>query len=293
MKIIQITTIAALLLVGCNGQFVDRSLVEASGKGDLNKVQQLLDSGVDPNVEDYANHTALYHAAEKGQLKIAKLLLKKGARVDHQSGDSPLLWTCHYGHVDMVKLLINNKADVNAKRSMDDSTPLCFAAHRNHMEIVELLLAEGADPNVPNHYGETALDRARPEIAGILEKHGAKTGVQLGAKAWNWEETEAVTKELLGTYEWKHGNKHLGFQTGQMILLKDGVAQFKVGDTKLPEEKWKLKYLHEVHVTNNQDETDVFTVMDDKQSLLKVGRIVDNHRKGLIRQTFRKLQKVD
>ena len=30
--------------------------------------------------------------------------------------------------------------------------------------------------------------------------------------------------------------------------------------------------------------------MDDKQSLLKVGRIVDNHRKGLIRQTFRKLK---
>ena len=46
-------TIAVLLLVGCNGQFVDRSLVEASEKGDLNKIQQLLDSGADPNVEDY------------------------------------------------------------------------------------------------------------------------------------------------------------------------------------------------------------------------------------------------
>ena len=75
-----------------------------------------------------------------------------------------------------------------------------------------------------------------------------------------------------------------------MILLRDGMAQYKVGGTQLPEEKWTLKYQYEVHVTNSKGETDVFTVMDDKQSLLKVGRIVDNHRKALIRQTFRKLK---
>jgi len=75
-----------------------------------------------------------------------------------------------------------------------------------------------------------------------------------------------------------------------MILLRDGIAQYKVGDILFPDEKWKLKYQYEVHLTNSKGETDVFTVMDDKQSLLKVGRIVDNHRKGLIRQTFRKLK---
>ncbi len=289
MKHLLLTTIAAVLLVGCNGQFVDRSLVEASEKSDLNKVQQLLDSGADPNVEDYANHTALYYAAEKGHFNIAKLLLDKGAKVNHESGDSALLWACHYGHVDIVKLLIENGADVNAKRSIDDSTPLSFAVHRNHKEIVELLLEKGADANVANQHGETALDRSKPGIAEILRKHGSKTGDDLGAKPWNWKEMEAVAKELLGAYEWKHGNKQLGFKTGQMILLKDGVAQYKVGDTLFPEETWTLKYQYEVHVTNSKGETDVFTVLDDKQSLLKVGRIVDNHRKGLIRQTFRKL----
>ena len=63
-----------------------------------------------------------------------------------------------------------------------------------------------------------------------------------------------------------------------------------MGDTQFPEEKWKIKYQYEVHVTNSKGETDVFTVMGDKKSLLKVGRMVDNHRKGLIRQTFRKLK---
>ena len=74
MKLILIVAVATGLLVGCNGQFVDRSLVDASEKGDLNKIQQLLNSGVDPNVENYANHTALYYAAEKGHLNIVCLL---------------------------------------------------------------------------------------------------------------------------------------------------------------------------------------------------------------------------
>ena len=290
MKSILIVAIATGLLVGCNGQFVDRSLIEASEKGDLNKVQQLLNAGVDLDLEDHANHTALYYAAEKGHFNITNLLLEKGAKVDHESGDSALLCACHYGHVDIVKLLIEKGADVNAKRSMDDSTPLSFAAHRNHKEIVKLLLEKGADASIANQHGETALDRSKPETVAILRKHGGKTGEDLGAKPWNWKEMETVARELLGTYEWKHQNEQLGLKTGQMILLRDGIAQYKVGDIQFPDEKWKLKYQYEVHLTNSKGETDFFTVMDDKQSLLKVGRIVDNHRKGLIRQTFRKLK---
>ena len=284
MKDLLFASLIIGLLIGCNGQFVDRSLLEASEKDDLKKVEQLLDSGVD--VEDDAKRTPLYYAAEKGYLQIAELLISHGATMDLPGGDSPLLWACYYGHIDMVKLLIENGANVNATRLADNSTPLRSAAiWGEKKEIVELLISKGAKVNVVHRDGDTAVDRAKPEIAEILRKHGGKTGEDLRAKPWNWKEMEAVAKELLGTYEWKHGSEELGFKTGQMVLLEDSV-----GNTKFPEEKWKPKYLHEVHVTNSKGETDVFTIMDDKQSLLKVGRIVDNHRKGLVRQTFRKLK---
>ena len=284
MKDLLFASLIIGLLIGCNGQFVDRSLLEASEKDDLKKVEQLLDSGVD--VEDDAKRTPLYYAAEKGYLQIAELLISHGATMDLPGGDSPLLWACYYGHIDMVKLLIENGANVNATRLADNSTPLRSAAiWGEKKEIVELLIGKGAKVNVIHRDGDTALDRAKPEIAEILRKYGGKTGEDLRAKPWNWKEMEAVAKELLGTYEWKHGSEELGFKTGQIVLLEDSV-----GNTKFPEEKWKLKYLHEVHVTNSKGETDVFTIMDDKQSLLKVGRIVDNHRKGLVRQTFRKLK---
>ena len=286
MKDLLFASLIIGLLIGCNGQFVDRSLLEASEKDDLKKVEQLLDSGADVDVEDDAKHMPLYYAAEKGYLQIAELLISHGATMDLPGGDSPLLWACYYGHIDMVKLLIENGANVNATRLADNSTPLRSAAiWGEKKEIVELLIGKGAKVNVVHRDGDTAVDRAKPEIAEILRKHGGKTGEDLRAKPWNWKEMEAVAKELLGTYEWKHGSEELGFKTGQMVLLEDSV-----GNTKFPEEKWKLKYLHEVHVTNSKGETDVFTIMDDKQSLLKVGRIVDNHRKALIRQTFRKLK---
>ena len=51
------------------------------------------------------------------------------------------------------------------------------------------------------------------------------------------------------------------FKTGQMVLLENGVVQYRVDDTKFPEEKSKLKYLHEVHVANSKGETDVFTII--------------------------------
>ena len=118
----------AALLTGCQGALVDRSLIEAVENGDLKQVRQLLDSGANANVEDYAAHTPLYHAAQKGHLEIARLLIEDGADIDHESGDSPLLWACYYGHTDMVKLLVENGADVNAKRLSDNSTPLRSAS---------------------------------------------------------------------------------------------------------------------------------------------------------------------
>ncbi len=209
-------------------QAVDRSLLEASEKENLKKVERLLDSGTDVDIEDYVKHTPLYYAdyaAEKGDLKIAELLIVHGATVDRPGGDSPLLRACYYGHIDMVKLLIENGANVNAKWLTDNSTSLrSTAIWGGKKAIVELRLAKGAEVNVVHKDGDTALDRAKPEIDEILRKYGGKTGEDLEAKPWNWTEMEAVAKELL------------------------------------------------------------------KRILLKVGHIVDNDRKGLVRQTFRKLK---
>jgi ankyrin repeat protein len=56
-------------------------------------------------------------------------------------------------------------------------TPLMHAAHAGNLELVRLLLENGADPNAKNGEGKTPLmfarENGRAEVAELLRKHGA------------------------------------------------------------------------------------------------------------------------
>ena len=56
------------------------------------------------------------------------------------------MWAAAEGHPDVVQLLIENKADVNAA-SKSGFTALVFAAVKNDPKSVQKLLAAGADAN--------------------------------------------------------------------------------------------------------------------------------------------------
>ena len=161
MKHILITTIAALVLLGC-GPSVD--IHQASREGNIEAVEQHIATGTDVNAKDGSGRTPLHNAALKGRKEIAELLIAKGA-------------------------------DLNAK-NIAGWTPLHYAAMEGHKEVAELLIAKGADMNAKNDDDETPLDyaeaaweddspevnTARKEVADLLRKHGGKTGEELKAE---------------------------------------------------------------------------------------------------------------
>ena len=87
------------------------------------------------------------------------------------------------GNIEVVKQHIAAGRDANAK---DDykQTPLHMAALHGEEEVAELLIAEGANVNAQRDGGGTPLDLAytRPETADLLRKHGGKTGEELKAE---------------------------------------------------------------------------------------------------------------
>jgi len=61
-----------------------------------------------------------------------------------------------------------------------------YAASNGNKEIAELLIAAGAEVNANDGRGSTPLDNAiyakKTEVAGLLRRHGGKTGAELEAE---------------------------------------------------------------------------------------------------------------
>ena len=108
MKHILITTIAAVLVVGCGPSV---GIHDAAMDGNIAAVKQHLDAGTDLEVRDFR-------------------------------GMTPLIIAAHFGHKETVELLIANGADVNAKTDAG-VTPLDWAIDFKHTELANLLRKHG------------------------------------------------------------------------------------------------------------------------------------------------------
>jgi len=97
MKHLLLTTIAAVLLVGCGPPEADIALAQAASEGNIEAVKQAIADGADVNARDGLYGTPLHEAAWKGHKEIAELLITKGADVNAKDdgGLAPLDWTTH------------------------------------------------------------------------------------------------------------------------------------------------------------------------------------------------------
>ena len=83
------------------------------------------------------------------------------------------------GNIEAIKQHIAAGTDVEVEGGLFKGTPLHLAAYGGHKEIAELLIASGADVNAKNEDGWTPLRFAMnmshsDEIADLLRKHGGK-----------------------------------------------------------------------------------------------------------------------
>lgn len=83
-----------------------------------------------------------------GQGEITELQARQQPNIDEIDKNqlTPLHWSCFYGQLSSVKILINCGANVS-KLAPDHVTPLLLAAAGGHHEIIKLLLQNGANPD--------------------------------------------------------------------------------------------------------------------------------------------------
>ena len=119
---------------------------------------------------------ALIQAVQKGNFEIVKILVDNGADVNSSasSNTKALILAAEQGKLEIVKYLAENGADVNL-RDYYNTTALMMASFE-YLEIVRYLIEQGADVNAKNNNEYTALSQAtltgRFEIVKCLVENG-------------------------------------------------------------------------------------------------------------------------
>lgn len=160
-----------LLQQGANASIPDGNrtlpLHWAAYNGNLDMVKLLLDSKPKTlNSLGNQGSTALMLSARNSKMDVLKYLLDKNANVNirDELGYLPLHWATQNGHLDTVKLLIDNDlCDVNSTGSPAGATALGIAAMEGKLDIAKYLIEKGADLNIPCNAGYLPLHWAASE----------------------------------------------------------------------------------------------------------------------------------
>ena len=112
-----------------------------------------MNAGVDVNTKDNVGQFALHRATHRGHKEIIQLLLENGAEVDAQNDDGRTPWSANLRNGDhrILKYLLDRGADPNVKGHQGVSE-LYIAAQNGETPTVKLMLESGTDPSIRTQF---------------------------------------------------------------------------------------------------------------------------------------------
>ena len=108
----------------------DSLLFKAAGSGNIEALQEALKNDADVNSQPAGECTPLIIACLKNQFEVVKILIEtKRCKLEFidSIGRSALYCACQVGNLDILKLLIENKAKTN-NADNNGNSPLIIAA---------------------------------------------------------------------------------------------------------------------------------------------------------------------
>jgi len=137
----------------------NKTLIDYVLDNNIKKVKELIKSGVDVNMRDADDYTALILASDKDNdkdnIEISKFLIDSGADINAKARDgyTALILATLNQHIKIAKFLIDSGADINMKTNKNN-TALMFAANAtfkiDNVGLCKMLIDAGADWNIKN-----------------------------------------------------------------------------------------------------------------------------------------------
>jgi len=157
-----------------------RTISGVIASGNAAELQRLITYGLNVHRRRSDGATLLHEVAERGEVKIAEMLLAAGARVDAVYGVeiTPIQSAAWASQAAIAKLLIEWGANVNKGNSWTGYGPLHIAAWHDDRPLARALIDAGADLDRPaSDFGQAPLHFAayygNPRVAGLLIDAGA------------------------------------------------------------------------------------------------------------------------
>ncbi|KAK6517030.1 hypothetical protein TWF506_006908 [Arthrobotrys conoides] len=174
-------------------------LHSALGKGNLDILRLIINSGADINARSEKGEAALHIATKRGDNHIVEYLLEHGAIVNvvALNGRTALHEAAIYNRFEVAQTLLGRGADIHALDTLG-KTPLYCAAESGKVEVLKVLVEAGADGHAVIASGETALYAASSKgyesIVQILLQHGGRASV-------NRHETRSLRTPLIAAVD--------------------------------------------------------------------------------------------
>ena len=174
--------VKGLIAAGADVNITDKdgwtALISASENGFIDCLKELLKSGAELNATDSEGDTALIFASSEGHVDTVKELIAAGSDVSICSEESvsPFVIAIRGEHIECVNELLKAGADVNATDGVD--TALMVACEEGNEVIVKMLLENEADVNFENSVGRTALYVAVTRGHAVFKREESKKEFQ-------------------------------------------------------------------------------------------------------------------
>ena len=149
-------------------------LLIASEKGHVDLVELLLlQQHIDVSLCNADKSSALLLATLNNHTDVCKLLVDKSdVNACNSRGYCPLLIAARNGNANLIKVYLENGAQINCASQFDGYTPLMMASMMGNDTAVRFLLAMGADTEIRDKRGYTARGYAgllgHDEVSDIL-----------------------------------------------------------------------------------------------------------------------------